>query len=136
MLLLSGAFLTFAGIFLFFGLGMAVFAAVILTALWGACIENPAQPSDLGGPTPDREKTYQRLGTAVLVFAAMLALTPLLRTDSVQEQIAILRARNPTECDWTAAPFGDKHCHFESTVSQVSDDKGKHTVVEWHRADD
>jgi hypothetical protein len=43
----------------------------------------------------------------------------------------------PRDCDWTSTPLGNKHCHYESSLSHLNDQrKVEHIIVEWHRVSD
>lgn len=47
----------------------------------------------------------------------------------------------PVECDFTAAPLGDKHCHFEQSLNVVReclkpDCRVKTVYVSWHKVRD
>jgi hypothetical protein len=132
VLILGGLLLSVVILYLF-GLGWAIFAFVVAACAFGT---GTRQRTGHHPEISDHAKGYRYLGLASLLFAAFLAFAPIIASDAFQERLAVLNAPKPSDCDWTLTPLGDKHCHYESSVSHLSDRHGEHINVEWHRVDD
>ena len=82
---------------------------------------------------PDYQRRYRWFGRVVLLFAASSAIGySVLPGKTFREQATFLITPEPHYCDWTWAPFGDKHCHYEPSFFHR--DNG--ITIEWHRVND
>ena len=88
------------------------------------------------GGTSEYGVQFRWLGRVILLLAAFFALGYLVPGHTTQEQIVFLTSRQPPYCDWAWAPFGDKHCHYESSFRHVYDSGGEHITIEWRRVGD
>jgi len=84
---------------------------------------------------PDVEKKSFYLGLFFMMIAAF-SIIGFFEPESYQEAIAFLDPHKPHDCDWLSMPFGDKHCHYDSSTRYVHDKKGEHVVVMWRRMSD
>lgn len=128
--LILGALVLFV-VFNLLGLGWAIIASLLVAGLASALRQQPTPRTGHHPAIPDYEKRYLHLGLLFLLFALFIASIPIISSDAFQERLAVLNTPKPSDCDW-----GDKHCHYESSVSHFSDQNGEHIIVKWYRVND
>ena len=136
MLLLFGALLLFALVAGLFGLGWAILGSVLAAAGIGALRGDAASRAKHRRIAPNYEKRYLTLGLLFLLLAAFIALIPVSRTDMFRERVAVLSTPAPRDCNWSALPLGDKHCHYVAVLHRVEDNGLERVLVTWNRVDD
>jgi hypothetical protein len=49
----------------------------------------------------------------------------------------VFKSPKPHDCEWRAAPLGDKFCHYEKAIDAQNDVKGKPSVwVGWSKVEE
>jgi len=49
----------------------------------------------------------------------------------------VFKSPKPNDCEWEAAPSGDKFCHYDKAIDAENDEAGKPSVwVDWAKVDD
>jgi hypothetical protein len=76
-----------------------------------------AMPPKQHRVTPDYNKRYTRAGLLTFLLIGLVVIA----SNISPERLAILRTPEPRDCDWITLPLGDKHCHYERTVTPVGD---------------
>jgi hypothetical protein len=131
-----GSLLMLALVLGLLGGGWVIIFSVVVVCGAGALREQATRPTGHRPAILDYEKRYLYLGLLVLLAGTFIAFVPIMSSDAVQERLAILNTPKPSDCDWVGAPLGNKHCHYESSVSHLKDERGEHTIVKWYRVDD
>jgi len=129
LFLILASSLMFVLLLVFLGVGWTIMLTVLVLALAGARRKSAVNRTSC----PDYNLRFRYLGWAILLSVALIAFTPILDMDAIREGVAVLNSPQPTDCDWGSSPMGDKHCHYESRVTHVVDQKGEHLMVEWRR---
>lgn len=53
------------------------------------------------------------------------------------EHNQVFKSPKPHDCEWGAAPLGDKFCHYEKAITVENDVNGKPSVwVGWQKVED
>ncbi len=137
-LLVLGSLLTLLIVWILLGSGWAVLLAALAGAVAGICLWERAgtstpHPTRHGQKVPGFEKRVLRWGLVALVLGPLLVLVFSVPRERYQEWSAAAATPKPGDCDWMTPPLGDKHCHYESSFTHISDRQGEHVIVEWHR---
>ncbi len=140
-LLVLGSLLTLLLVWMLLGSGWAVLLAALAAVvagiqLWERGGRYAPRPTRHGQRVPDLEKRVLRLGLGALVLGPLLVFALSVPRERYQEWSAAALNPKPGDCDWMTPPLGDKHCHYESSFTHISDRQGEHVIVEWHRTYD
>jgi hypothetical protein len=85
----------------------------------------------------DINRRFKRFGFLILLLAAFAVFLFVLPEGTLQQWRASADNPEPTDCNWTKSPIGNKHCHYESRVTRFKDTQGvEHTVIGWHRVNE
>jgi hypothetical protein len=136
LLLIVGGLVVFVFTMAYFGVGWAIVVSVMAAGGAGALRDQASARAVHHAAVPNYEKRYLHVGLLILLVAAFLVFLPIASSDAFRERLAVLNTPKPSDCDWASAPIGDKHCHYESSVSHVRDRTGKEIIVTWQRVDD
>jgi hypothetical protein len=136
LLLISGCALILILVFCLFDPGWVIMLAMMVLAAAGSRHNFAPRPTWHRHATPDYSRQFRCLGWLILTFVVLVTFSPTLRLDAIRERIAILSTPQPPDCYWSSRPIGDKRCHYESSISRVTDSKGEHLVVEWRRIEE
>jgi hypothetical protein len=99
----------------------------------------PWPPAAFAGDdrAPDINRRFKRFGFLILLLAAFAVFLLVLPDRTIQQWRASADTPEPTDCDWTSLPVGNKHCHYESRITRFKDTQGvEHTAVGWHRVNE
>ena len=130
--LIFGGVLMFALVSFFVGIGWAVIASVLVVSAPGlVSVDTTPHRPRRNDTAPDYNKQFRLIGRWILLFVAIIIIIPAL-SESFQERLAFPNRPKPTDCDWTTAPIGDKHCHYESSVRHIDGQ----IAVNWYRVND
>ena len=140
VLLIFASLLMFGFAWAVLGLGLITLLVLLLASLTVLMVVRPhrVRPSWAASQLPaavrNPEQLSFRLGSAILLITALIALGYSVPEEKYREWAALAETPKPSGCNWTSLPLGEKHCHYEPIFHHVNE-PGEHITVTWRRVD-